>query len=182
MQSGSQSNDLPSELVEWFSVEINLGDAPELHLVGLEDDELLRCFAVLQARAAGWSRRTFHIDAQGIDVTVGDRPDVAELVLTRQASFACIGTDQLDLNGVRLPLLEMFLYPSEIQFFWWPSPDWTPERIAAFLGLLVELLDLAPTAALLPDTRYPAAGRERLARALVSYLGLPSRVTTDVSR
>jgi hypothetical protein len=169
-----QPTDLPPELVEWFAVDIDLGDAPELHLAGLEGDDLLRCFEVLRARASGWSGRTFHIDASGLDVTVADRPDVAELVLDGQVSVACVGTEQLEVDGVRLPRLDMFLYPSAIQFFWWPSEQWTPERVAAFLRLLAELLDLAPEAELRPDPRYPAPPRQRLGRALASYLGAPS--------
>jgi hypothetical protein len=73
-------NELPPELREWFSVEIDLGDAPELHLVGLEAAEFVRCFDTLRRYAGIWSSRTFHIDAENADVTIGERPDVAELV------------------------------------------------------------------------------------------------------
>jgi hypothetical protein len=171
------AHDLPWELVQWFSVEVDQGDAPELHLAGLEADGLVRCFAVLHAHADKWSARTFHIDAEGIDVTVVDRPEVAELVVSRQVGVACVGTDELDVDGVRLPLVEMFLYPSEIQFFWWPSAQWKAERITAFLGLLVELLDLAPGSELRPDPRYLAPARSALGRALASYIGRPSQVS-----
>lgn len=181
MDSGQIAEEIPAELVEWFSVEVDLGDFPELHLAGLERDELVKCFRVMQSLASGWSDRTFHIDAQGIDLTVGDRPDVAELVLAGQVSVACVGTDQIEMQSVRLPLVEMFLYPSEIQFFWRPGKSWTPERIATFLGLLIGFLDLAPRSELRPDPRYPAAARERLGRALAAYTGLPSRVTTHTS-
>jgi hypothetical protein len=178
MDSGQIAEEISAELVQWFSVELDLGDFPELHLAGLERDELLKCFTVLQSLASGWSDRTFHIDAQGIDVTVGERPDVAELVRAGQVSVACVGTDQIEVQGVRLPLVDMFLYPSEIQFFWRPGPWWPPVQIATFLGLLIGFLDLAPGSELRPDPRYPVASRERLGRALGAYSGLPSRVST----
>lgn len=181
MDLGQVAGELPAELVEWFSVDVDEGDFPELHLAGLERDELVGCFSVMQSLASGWSDRTFHIDDPGIDVTVGERPDVAELVLAGQVSVACVGTDQIEVQGVRLPLVDMFLYPSQIQFFWRPGEWWTPERIAGFLGLLVGFLDLAPGAELRPDPRYPTAARERLGRALGAYIRLPSRVTTHTS-
>ncbi len=172
------ASELPPELLEWFSVEVDPGDAPELHMAGLQGNDLATCFKILQSLASGWSDRTFHLDAEGIDVTVADRPDVAELVLAREVSVACVSTDELEVNGVRLPVLGMFLYPSAIQFFWWPEKAWTAVRIATFLGLLVGFLDLAPEAELRPDPRYSPAARERLGRALGDYIRMPSRVTT----
>ena len=48
------------------------------------------------------------------------------------------------VDGVELPLVEMFLSPEEIEFFWWPDREWSAERVAAFFGLLARLLALAP--------------------------------------
>jgi hypothetical protein len=175
------ADEVPLELVEWFSVEIDFGDFPELHLIGLQGDDLLRCFEVLQSLAAGWSDRRFHIDAQAIDVTIDERPDVAELVIAREVGVACVSTDQLEVHGVQLPLLSMFLQPSAIQFFWRPEPAWTPVRLATFLGLLVGLLDLAANSQLSPDPRYPLEARERLGRALGEYIGMPSRINTTIA-
>jgi hypothetical protein len=169
-------NELPPELREWFSVEIDLGDAPELHLVGLEAAEFVRCFDTLRRYAGIWSSRTFHIDAENADVTIGERPDVAELVVRREVSVACVGTDNFEVDGVRLPLIDMFLYPHEIQFFWWPSDEWQPEQIGAFFRLLTELLDLAPAAELSVDPRYPEPSRRRLGRAVGRSIGKPSRI------
>jgi hypothetical protein len=70
----------------------------------------------------------------------------------------------------------MFLYPHEIQFFWWPSDKWQPERIGTFFGLLTELLDLAPAAELLVDPRYPESSRRRLGTAVGRFIGQPSRI------
>lgn len=169
-------NDLPPELQEWFSVDVDQGDKPELHLVGLEVSEFLRCFDVLRRCAGSWSDRTFHIDAEHADVTMAQRPDVAELVARGEVTVACVSTDGLSVNGVDLPLIEMFLYPHEIQFFWRPSEEWEPERVAAFFSLLHDLLGLAPAAQLAVDTRYPRSSRERLGAAAGEFLGQPARV------
>jgi len=176
MERPELSDDLPPELREWFSVEIDMGDAPELHLVGLETTEFVRCFDTLRRYAGTWSGRTFHIDAENADVTIAERPDVAELVARREVSVACVGTDALEVDGVRLPLVDMFLSPQEIQFFWWPSDEWQPDRIAAFFRLLTELLDLAPAAELSVDPRYPKDSRRRLGRAVGRFIGKPSRI------
>jgi hypothetical protein len=152
------------------------GDAPELHLVGLKAAEFVRCFDTLRLHAGPWSSRTFHIDVENAEVTIADRPDVAELVVRREVSVACVGTDAFEVDGVRLPLVDMFLYPHEIQFFWWPSDEWQPEQIGAFFRLLTKLLDFAPTAELSVDPRYPESSRRRLGKAVGRFIGQPSRV------
>jgi hypothetical protein len=167
---------LPPQLVDWFAREIDKGDAPQLHLVGLRGDDLERCFAAIAQRTARWNDRTFHIDDEGVDVTVQERPEVARLVAQRRASNACLGTEDIVVDGVQLPLVEMFLFPDEIQFFWWPDAGWTPDRVAAFFALLERLLALAPAASLQPDTRYPAGNRRTLADLIARVLGDPSRL------
>lgn len=171
---------LAPELLEWFRVEIDEGDSPELHLVGLTQGELSTCFAAIQQLGPRWSSRTFHIDDEGVDVTVAERPEVAELVASGRASHACLGAEGITVAGIELPLLEMFLFADEIEFFWRPSPNWTPERVAAFFALLERLLALAPEAALRPDPRYPPGARRVLGEHIARVLGDPSRVDTDV--
>jgi hypothetical protein len=167
------------ELLEWFDTEVDEGDAPELHLTGLLAGDLSRCFSVIAGGSPRWSDRTFHIDADARDYTVSQRPDVAELVASGQAPFACIGAEGIKIAGVELPLLEMFLFASAIQFFWWPSSAWTVERVSAFFALLVDLLKAAPTSKLTPDPRYPAASRRRLVAAIAAFIGEPARVDAE---
>jgi hypothetical protein len=109
-------------------------------------------------------------------VTVHDRPDVAQLVARRRASHACLGAEGIAVDGVELPLVEMFLDVDEMQFFWWPDASWTPERVAAFFLLVIRLLALAPATRLRPDPRYPAASRRRLGELIGRVLGDPSRL------
>lgn len=170
------ASDIPSELVEWFSSGIDEGDAPELHVVGLKPGDLVRCFDELQRHAPRWSDRVFYLDAEDRDVTVAERPDVAELVARGESSYACIGAEGLTANGIELPLVEMFLYRDEIHFFWWPGSAWTPEHVAAFFALLARLLMLADEAALRPDPRYIAAYRRPLASQIARVIGDPHRV------
>jgi hypothetical protein len=166
---------LARELIDWFACEINKGDAPELHLVGLQPGDLERCFAAIVELAPRWNDRTFHIDEEGVDVTVHDRPDVAQLVAQGRASHACVGAEGIAVNGIELPLVEMFLFVDEMQFFWWPDASWTPDRVAAFFALIMRLLALAPAASLQPDPRYPATSR-RLGELIGRVLGEPSRL------
>jgi len=165
------TNRVSEELLEWFARDIDEGDAPELHLVGLRDGELVRCFSVLQQHAPQWSDREFHVDAESVDATVAERPDVAELVSSRRASYACIGADGITVDGVTLPPVEMFLFVDEIQFFWWPSPDWTRERVAAFFALLLRLMGYTEMGALRPDPRYALTARRRLAEVMSRLIG-----------
>jgi hypothetical protein len=167
---------LAPELVDWFACEIDKGDAPELHLVGLQPGDLERCFAAIVERAPEWNDRTFHIDDEGVDVTVREKPDVAQLVAQGRASHACLGAEGIAVDGVELPLLEMFLFVDELQFFWWPDASWTPERVAAFFALVRRLLALAPAAYLRPDPRYPATSRRTLGELIGRVLGDPSRL------
>jgi hypothetical protein len=167
---------LAPELVEWFADDVDIGDAPELHLVGLQPGELERCFAAIGELAPRWNDRTFHLDDEGIDVTVRERPDVAQLVAERRASYACLGAEGIVVEGVELPLVEMFLYVEEIQFFWWPDVAWTPDRVAAFFALVTQLLALAPAASLRPDPRYPPASRQALGELIGRVIGDASRV------
>ncbi len=167
---------LAPELVDWFAREIDRGDAPELHLVGLQPGDLERCFAAIAESAPKWNDRTYHIDAEGVDVTLHERPEAARLVAQGRASHACLGAERIVVDGIELPLVEMFLFADEIQFFWWPDAAWTPERVAAFFVLIGRLLALAPAASLRPDPRYPADSRRRRGELIGSALGDPSRV------
>ena len=171
MASADHDRGFPLGLVEWFAVEVDQGDAPELHLVGLQDGDLTRCFDVIQSHRPHWSDRLFYIDSERVDVTVAQRPDVAELVAAGHASHACIGADGLTVEGVVLPLVEMFLFRDSVQFFWWPGDDWTAEGVAAFFALLAELLSTAPGSALRPDPRYPMSARESLGKYISDVLG-----------
>jgi hypothetical protein len=167
---------LAPELVDWFACEIDQSDAPELHLVGLQAGELERCFAAIVELSPRWNDRTFHIDDEGVDVTVHERPDVAQLVARGHASHACLGSEGIAVDGVELPLVEMFLFVDEMQFFWWPDASWTPHRVAAFFALVMRLLALAPAASLRPDPRYTATNRRRLGELIGRVLGDPSRL------
>jgi hypothetical protein len=80
------------------------------------------------------------------------------------------------IGGVELPLVEMFLFADEIQFFWWPDVSWTPDRVAAFFVLVMRLLALAPAAHLRPDPRYPASIRRTLGELIGRVLVDPSRI------
>jgi hypothetical protein len=167
---------LVPELLGWFACEIDKGDAPELHLVGLQPGDLERCFAAIVELAPQWNDRTFHIDDEGIDVTVRERPDVAQLVAEGRASHACLGAEGIAVDGVKLPLVEMFVFVDELQFFWWPDASWTPQRVAAFFALLMRLLALAPAAHLRPDPRYPRTSRWKLGELIGRVLGDQSRL------
>jgi hypothetical protein len=167
---------LAPELVDWFACEIDKGDAPELHLVELQAGDLERCFAAIVELGPRWNDRTFHIDDEAVDVTVRERPDVAQLVAQGRASHACLGAEGIVVGGVNLPLVEMFLFVDEMQFFWWPDDSWTPDRVAAFFALVMRLLALAPAASLRPDPRYPTTTRRTLGELIGRVLGDPSRL------
>ena len=167
---------LAPELVDWFACGIDKGDAPELHLVGLQPGDLERCFAAVVELAPRWNDRTFHIDDEGVDVTVRERPEVAQLVAHGRASHPCLGAEGLTVDGVELPLVEMFLFVDEMQFFWSPDGSWAPARVAVFFVLVMRLLALAPAAYLRPDPRYPAARRRTLGELIGHVLGDPSRL------
>ena len=158
-------------LVDWFADEEDEGDAPELHLVGLRPGDLERSFAVLVELGARWSDRTFHIDDEEIDVTVPERPEVAALVAAGRVTRPCLGAAGIAVDGVELPLVEMFLSPEEIEFFWWPDPEWSTERVAAFFALLARLLALAPQAMLRVDPRYQPSSRRELGDLIAPLVG-----------
>ena len=53
-----------------------------------------------------------------------------------------VGAERIAIGGVELPLVEMFLFTDEVQFFWWPGAEWTPRRVAGFFALLAQMLAL----------------------------------------
>lgn len=168
---------LDPELVEWFSDEEAAGgDAPELHLTGLGPGDLERCFAALVERGARWNDRTFYIEDEEVDVTVDERPEVAELVAAGRTASSCIGAEGITVDGVELPLVEMFLYVDEIQFFWWPRAAWTEERVAAFFALMMRLLELAPGAVMRVDPRYAPEPRQWYGAMIARVIGNQTRV------
>jgi hypothetical protein len=143
---------------------------PELHLIGLSGKDVIAVVEHLNQRGAQWNDSTFHIDREGVDVTVSDRPDVAQLVVSGQAGHACVGADGIRLDETELPTLSMFIHPQSIEFFWETGSPWRAEHVPAFLALMRELLALAPNAALRPDPalvddyRHAARGRHRMPR------------------
>ncbi len=176
------TNLVSEELLEWFACDIDEGDAPELHLVGFATASSYGASAFCSNTRRNGRDRTFHIDAESMEATETERPDVAELVASRRASHACIGADGMSVDGVTLPLVEMFLFVDEIEFFWWPSPHWTRERVVAFFALLLRLLDVTGRGALRPDPRYPATARRRLADAMSRLIGDSRPIDLDGRR
>jgi hypothetical protein len=145
---------------------------PELHLIGLSGEDVVAVVEHLNGRGARWNDRTFYLDEDGIDVTVSERPDVAELVVSGQASHACVGADGIGLDGVVLPTLSMFIHPESIEFFWETGPPWREDHVPVFLTLMRELRDVAPNAALRPDP----ASVDQYRRALGDAIGRPDRI------
>jgi hypothetical protein len=166
-------------LVEEF---VDVGDEqpgnvqPELHVVGLSGPEVVAVVEQLNRLGATWDERTFHVDAEGIDVTVSERPDVADLVVAGRAQHACVGADGITVDGVELPTLSMFIHRDSIEFFWDAGPPWTERHVAAFVALLAQLLDLAPEAALRPDPSYPEPRRQLLGRLVGDATGRSDRI------
>ena len=64
---------------------------PKVHVVGLSGRDVVALVGHLNRLGATWNEQTFHLDAEGIDVTVSERPDVAELVVAGRAAYACVG-------------------------------------------------------------------------------------------
>ena len=145
---------------------------PEVHVVGLSGRDVVALVGHLNRLGATWNEQTFHLDAEGIDVTVSERPDVAELVVAGRAAYACVGADGITVDGVELPTLSMFIHRDAIQFFWDAGPPWTERHVGAFLALLAQLLDVAPEAALRPDPSYPEPRRLLLGRLFGLHLVL----------
>jgi hypothetical protein len=174
----SQAN-VDRRLVEEFT---DLGDdepgnlQPELHVVGLSGQDVVAIVEHLNRLGARWDDRTFYLDSEGIDVTVSERPDVAALVVGGQADHACIGADGIEVDGVELPSVSMFIYPDSVEFFWDTGPPWTVRHVPAFLALMGQLLDLAPSAALRPDPAYTDAHRQLLGRIIGEATGRPDRI------
>jgi hypothetical protein len=140
-------------------------------LIGLQEGELERLWSILQEHAPRWTDRMFWLEAEGRDVSVEERPDVAGLIATGSVAYACLGAQDLNVSGVRLPLVEMFLHTHEVQFFWWPGDAWNPARVSAFFSLLGKLLAMSPTARLRPDPRYGLAARRSLVRHMAVLVG-----------
>ncbi|WP_354697178.1 hypothetical protein [Paraconexibacter sp. AEG42_29] len=159
------------ELLDWFCVTEEDDDAPELHVVGLRGNDLSILFQRIAADVTAWSGRTFWLEPEELDVTVAQRPDVADLILAGRSSSVCVGALSMNIEGIEISVLEMFLYADEIQFFWWPQDGrWGPVQAAAIVRLVGELLELAPAAEVRPDPRYPEQQR-LLAPALAQALG-----------
>ena len=70
----------------------------------------------------------------------------------------------------------MFICRDSIQLFWAVGPPWNERHVAAFLALLVHVLDLAPDAALRPDPGYPEEWRRVLGRLIGDAIGRSDRI------
>lgn len=167
---------LNADLVDWFRVEIDEGDAPELHLVGLQQGDVTRCFGAFSEFEPRWTDRTFYIDDEDVDMTIHQRPELPQLLEEGRVTHACLGAERLTVDGVELPLVEMFWLVDAIEFFWWPGKAWSRRRVAAFFVLLQALLALVPTGALRPDPRYPGEARKAYGDLIAHLLGDPDRL------
>ena len=174
MGRGRLDRRLLDEFVGWGDADGE--DQPELHLVGLAPDDLLACLGLLEQLGASWGDWLFHIDAEGVDVRVADRPDVAELVVRGETSTPCITADGVTVDGVALPAVSMFLHPDSIEFFWDAGSAWTERRALGFLTLMARLLDTAPRASLRPDPHLPEDKRRVVGRLVGEAINRPHRI------
>jgi hypothetical protein len=70
----------------------------------------------------------------------------------------------------------MFICRDSIQLSWAVGAAWNERHVAAFLALLVQILDLAPDAALRPDPSYPEQWRQLLGRLIGDAIGRSERI------
>jgi hypothetical protein len=103
-------------------------------------------------------------------VALDEVPNAAELVANGHADPFCFWFTGLRIATVELPELGLFVWPDAVTLIYRMGPHWTREAITAFFGLLRELYQFAPQAAIatepphVPPDRFLAAW-SRLGRA-----------------
>lgn len=136
-----------AELHDLF--ETDDGSLPEIRVDFAAPDALVAGYAVLRARAArivSEAPTFWSIEAE--ERALDSVPNAAELVVSGDAEPFHVVLGGLDVGGVELPDLGVFVTPDQIALDYRMGPAWGPAQLGALFELLRELVRADPAARL----------------------------------
>jgi hypothetical protein len=147
---------------------------PEVQIVGATAAHAQQIIdALIEIAPSDGDQMVYDHDAWGDEThRLRDVPDLGERAMSGTFCNRLLFYD-LAVGGVELPMLGVWIVPALVAVDFWKGDEWTPEVLAAFIDLLLELQALAPGSELVaadePGTPLPPDVQARFRRAVQTY-------------
>jgi hypothetical protein len=147
----------------------NDGSLPELRLVDVPPGGANAVWRVLISRARDIAPTTLWREDLGCDVPIGSGMDAGDLVSAgKVASFHTV-LRGVRRAGIELPELGVFCALEEVSLDYRGGPEWDPGAFLALLGLLSDMVDVAPGSRVTPEDWAAEEYRVAFERAFAAF-------------
>src|SRR5687768_7482029 len=139
------------------------GSLPEVRVDFADKQAVIAAFAELRSRGqdAANGGATFWSIAHSEACPLSSVPNAAELVVSGEAEPFHLLLRGIDIGGVRLPDLGVFVFDDEIAIDYHMGPQWGPNEVRGLFQVLLELSRLDPESSLALE---PGVAREVVER------------------
>jgi hypothetical protein len=149
------------------------GSLPDIALGGLTAADVGAVARVLAAHAADVAGATTLV-MQGGEIVEVPVPlpsfaaAAAEVAAGQRASFHAVLSD-VQVHGVKVPDLGVFVFADEVTLDYEPGPAWCAAALGALCDLLAAIRSAAPSARVEADRHFTPEWRDRFAAAIAQY-------------
>lgn len=147
------------------------GALPGISIHDLTGPQVAIVYATLRSRSRReFGEQTFWDRELAQDRKLDDVPEAAELVIRGHADSFHHCLHAIEVGGVELPPLGIFVFDDEIELDYDPSDAWGWNEIAGLFELLLEIAQIAPEARISLDDEVSPRETQRFDAAWSEFL------------
>jgi hypothetical protein len=142
-----------TELHDYFDTDD--GSLPEVRVDFADKQAVIRAFAELRARGKDVTHRgsTFWSVTDAKDCPLDSVPNAAALVVSGEAQPFHFVLRDIEMSGVRLPDLGVWIFDDQIAINYRMGEEWGSTTLRALLGLLLAISHLDPKSSVTLDPK-----------------------------
>lgn len=151
----------------------NDGSLPEIHLSFSNPQATIRAYGILRSRSKGFLTEdpTYYSIVDGMDVRLDSVEDPAALVVGEQAEPFHVVLAGMEVNGIPIPDIGVFVLPREVMLDYRMGLSWRAPELEALFALLFELAALDEGASPALEECMPKRDKERFQRSWQRWIG-----------
>lgn len=167
------SNQLWNQLHDMFDTDD--GTLPDIYIDNVSPQGVESMWAYLKASAGSYaSDASVWHKAKNQEIPISSVINAAKLVVTGEAEVFHIVLHGIIFNNVRIPDLGVFVFPDAIHLDYRMGPEWGPNELQAFFGLLRSLYAIDENAVISLPGDYNSEWQRRFREAMSAYLKRPA--------